>query len=105
MTKQDVLNNYNRLLLTKELDYNKLDLLSKVGYNHQMSSLSEFKGPKIHTNWKQLMLIDNNIIEYIQSRIDENVIILEISSTSVKIEYVFREEIVEFDISNIKERN
>jgi hypothetical protein len=54
---------------------------------------------------KRIKLIDNNIIEYIQSRIDENVIILEISSTSVKIEYVFREEIVEFDISNIKERN
>jgi hypothetical protein len=70
-----------------------------------MNTLSNFKCSRVHTNWRQFILIKSNIIEYIESNIDENVVILEISDKQIKVEYVFRDEIVIFDIENIKETN
>lgn len=89
MKREDVINSYEELLKVKSLDYSKLDLLSKVGYNNKMQSLSTFKGPKIHTNFRQFTMIPDKVLKYIQTIIDGNVVINEIDDKCIEVQYVF----------------
>lgn len=89
MTKEDVLKSYKRLLEVKDLDYSKLDLLSKVGYYSKMDALSTFKRPRIHTNFRQFTMIPDNVLKHIQKIIDGNVVIKEIDNSCIEVQYVF----------------
>lgn len=105
MKREDVINSYEELLRVKSLDYSKLDLLSKIGYDNKMYSLSTFKGPKIHTNFRQLTIISNKVLQYIQTIIDGNVVINEINGECIEVQYVFddRKFLIDTLLLKIKE--
>lgn len=89
MKREDVINSYEELLKVKSLNYSELDLLSKIGYNDKMHYLSSFKGPKIHTNFRQFITISDKVIKYIQTIIDGNVVLNEINNKCIEVQYVF----------------
>lgn len=104
MTKQEVLNSYNQLIKISKLNYSDANLLSKVGINNKLSALRTFRGPTVHINFMEFLKIGDKIIKYIESVIDDNVVLTDITDEYIKVEYVFSDKWLLIDRPHI-ERN